>query len=148
MVFITAPEDKPKTAALQVTDSLSVLDSYTLIKLSGDDKPLVFQNAWQLFLIFSRELQTEASQCFAALWFEHYLLKGGEKLAYKTQELTKLTHYRKLRSCGWLHCLYACLFDLSPCVPTVLFFLPPTSMCSCPSSLHVPHCRCLPRLTH
>lgn len=30
-----------------------------------------------------------ASQCFTALFFQHYLLKGGEKLTYKIQEVDK-----------------------------------------------------------
>lgn len=59
-----------------------------------------------------------------------------------TQEVNKT--YTTQRS-SWLHCLYACLFDLLSYMQ-LLLFLPPTSVCGCPCSLHVPspnppHCR-------
>lgn len=59
-----------------------------------------------------------------------------------TQEVNKTSTTQRS---SWLHCLYACLFDLLSYMQ-LLLFLPPTSVCGCPCSLHVPspnppHCR-------
>lgn len=148
MVFITAPEDKPRQRLFRSQIPWVSLICILLLSFLGIISLLSFKMP-DNYSWYSPENYRQKLLSVLQLFDLNFTSWREERSL-----LTGLRSWQNLHIIGSSEAVVGFIVHMPagltyhPVCQQSCSSLPPTSMCSCPSSLHVPHCRCLPRLTH